>query len=379
MKIIQILIIWVIILFTVSGGACKKPPREVSGTDTLVLIQGLDTPWEILWGPDNFIWLTERSGKVSRVNPTTGEKNEILILSGVHEQSESGMMGLVLHPDFDTDPYVYLAYNYLDNSLINLRITRFTYSQGTLISPLTLLDGIDGNPNHNGCRLMIGQDSKLYITTGDAQNASLGQDLESLSGKILRMNLDGSVPSDNPISGSLLWSWGHRNPQGLVQSPSGIIYSSEHGPINDDEVNLIEKGRNYGWPNIEGFCDKSYEQNFCTENNIVQPLAAWTPTLAVAGIDLYTGSEIPAWENSLLMANLKASSITVMKLSDDGKSILSQTDYFENMWGRLRDICISPEGRVFIATSNRDGRGTVRAGDDKIIEIRPIMTTVKIR
>jgi glucose/arabinose dehydrogenase len=343
--------------------------------DTSTIIQGLDTPWEILWGPDDFIWMTERPGRISRVNPETGEKNLLVQIPGVHEQSESGLLGMVLHPDFSAFPYVYVAYNYLSGSQIQLKIVRYTYSEGILVSPLTLLDSINGNSNHNGCRLLIGSDEKLYVTTGDAQNTSLAQNTNSLSGKILRMNLDGSIPDDNPFPGSYIWSFGHRNPQGLIQSPEGIFYSSEHGPSNDDELNLIEKGRNYGWPNVEGFCDLVTEQNFCADNNIREPLAAWTPTLAVAGIDYYDGTEIPEWENSILMVSLKASRLIVLKLNLTGLGVLSKEEYFNNWWGRLRDICISNDGRVFISTSNKDGRGVVKPGDDRIVEILPIKIT----
>jgi glucose/arabinose dehydrogenase len=369
----NILVIYIFLLIPV-----KIFPQAISmGTtlDTVTIIQGLDTPWEILWGPDDHIWMTERPGRISRVNPETGEKFLLIQIPGVHEQSESGLLGMAIHPDFSTFSYVYVAYNYLAGNKIQLKIERYTYSEGILNSPLTLLDSINGNSNHNGCRLLIGKDEKLYITTGDAQNTSLSQNTESLSGKILRMNLDGLIPEDNPFPGSYIWSFGHRNPQGLIQVPAGIIYSSEHGPSNDDELNLIEKGRNYGWPDVEGFCNLVTEHGFCTDNNIREPLAAWTPTLAVAGIDYYCGTEIPEWENSILMVSLKASRLVAMKLSQNGTSILSQQEYFNNWWGRLRDICITNDGRVFISTSNKDGRGVVKPGDDRIVEIRPTKIT----
>ena len=183
------------------------------------------------------------------------------------------------------------------------------------------------------------------------------------------MNLDGGVPEDNPFQGSYVWTWGHRNAQGLVISPSGLMYSSEHGPSNDDEVNIIEKGRNYGWPNVEGFCDEPTESQFCADSNVMEPIAAWTPTLAVAGTDFYHHAAIPEWQNSLLVTSLKASSLTALKLSADGRSVITEEIFFEDWFGRLRDICISPDGRVFLAVSNRDGRGSVHAGDDRIVEI----------
>jgi glucose/arabinose dehydrogenase len=336
--------------------------------DTNSVVNGLDTPWEILWGPDDHIWLTERGGKISRLDPVSGEISELISIAEVYERGESGLLGMALHPDFETEPYVYVVYTYLDPD-IREKLVRFTYAGGVLTSPLTLLDGIDGASNHDGSRLVIDQDHKLFMTTGDGANTSLSQDLASLSGKVLRLNLDGSVPDDNPIAGSYVWSWGHRNAQGLVISPLGLMYSSEHGPANDDEVNIIEKGRNYGWPEVEGYCDLPGEAQFCADSNVMEPIAAWTPTLAVAGTDFYHHSAIPEWQNTVLVTSLKASSLTALKLSTDGRSVLEEETFFEDWFGRLRDICISPDGRVFLAVSNRDGRGTVRAGDDRIVEI----------
>ena len=180
---------------------------------------------------------------------------------------------------------------------------------------------------------------------------------------------DGTIPEDNPIPGSYIWTWGHRNPQGLVISPAGIMYSSEHGPSSDDELNIIEKGRNYGWPNVKGFCDDVTEGSFCADSNVFEPIAAWTPTLAVAGTDFYPHPAIPEWQNSLLVTSLKASRLVALKLSEDGRTVQQEDAYFDNWFGRLRDICVSPDGRVFLAVSNRDGRGTIRSGDDRIIEI----------
>ena len=343
--------------------------------DTITIVTNLDTPWEILWGPDDHIWITERYGKVSRLNPETGELNELIIIDQVYEQGESGLLGMVLHPDFSNNPSVFLVYNYLESSSIKERLVKYSYEKGKLVSPRTLLEGISGAGNHNGSRLIIDSDLKLYMTTGDAANTSSSQNLNSLSGKILRMNLDGSVPDDNPIPGSPIWTWGHRNPQGLVISPAGIIYSSEHGPSSDDELNLIEKGRNYGWPDVKGFCDELTESPFCSDSNVFEPIAAWTPTLAVAGTDFYPYPIIPEWHKALLITSLKAGRVVALKLSEDGRSVVHEEAFFNGWFGRLRDICVSPDGRVFLAVSNRDGRGTVQAGDDRIVEIAPRKTT----
>jgi glucose/arabinose dehydrogenase len=354
----------------------------VAQTDlqTKTIAANLDTPWEILWGPDNFIWFTERSGKVSRVNPATGEVFEIIQIADAREVGEGGLLGMVLDPDFSTNKYFYVAYNfYATGNSYREKIVRYTFNPvtGKADNPLILINSISGANNHNGCRLIISPDKKLIFTTGDAQFTSSSQDIKSLNGKILRINLDGSVPNDNPLAGSLVWTWGHRNPQGLAYSPDGqILYSSEHGPNNDDEINIIQKGRNYGWPGVEGFCNTPNEITFCNDSNVVEPIFAWTPTLAVAGIDFYNSDLIPEWKNSLLVTSLKASRITQLLLNESGTEVVKTSDFFTGTFGRLRDICISPDGKVFIAVSNRDGRGNPKTDDDKIIEISPITSSV---
>jgi aldose sugar dehydrogenase len=337
--------------------------------ETRNVVTGLDTPWEIIWGPDNHIWITERPGTLSRVDPETEEHTDLLTIADVHEESESGLLGMALHPDFPDTPHVFVVYNYFSGG-IKERIVRYTFTGTALDSPFTLIEDIGGSGNHNGSRLWIDENDKLFVTTGDATNTSTAQDMSSLNGKILRMELDGSIPEDNPIQDSYLWSWGHRNPQGLTVAPNGLMYSSEHGPNNDDELNLIEKGRNYGWPNVHGFCNLPSESSFCTENNVKEPLMAWTPTLAVAGIDYYGHDAIPEWKNNILMATLKASELVSIQLGADGRSVTGSQTWFDNVYGRLRDVCVSPGGRVFIATSNRDGRGNPSAEDDRIIEIK---------
>ncbi len=343
--------------------------------DTQSVATNLDTPWEILWGPDDHIWFTERYGRVSRLDPDNGDLVELITIEEVHEESESGLLGMALHPGFPETPYVYLVYNYLSGSAIKERLVRYTYENEALTSPVVLIEGIEGNSNHNGSRIVFDDENNLYFSTGDAGNTAYSQDLNSLNGKILRMNPDGTIPGDNPFEDSYIWTYGHRNPQGLVISPDGIMYSSEHGPASDDEMNIIEKGRNYGWPQVKGYCDESSETDFCEANNVKEPIAAWTPTLAVAGIDFYHHDAIPEFHNTILMATLKESELVQLTLSDDGMSVNEQERWFDNWFGRLRDVCISPDGRVFIAVSNRDGRGDPKPGDDRIVEISPVTGT----
>ena len=333
------------------------------------LTGNLDTPWELLWGPDNFLWMTERAGRISRIDPNTGQLVPLHTLTDVTETGESGLLGMVLHPDFATSPYVYVVYNYTDAGTLKEKLVRFTYSAtaNTLSSPLVLLGNITAVTTHSGSRLLILPDRTLLMTTGDAQQRSDAQTPASLNGKILRMNLDGTVPADNPIAGSMMYTLGHRNPQGLTRAPSGRIYSSEHGENVEDEVNLIEVNRNYGWPTVEGLCTLPAEQAFCTANNVREPLASYTPTLAVSGLTYYNHPAIPGWSNSLLMLSLKAGTFTQLQLNTSGDRVESQNNLWVGTYGRLRAVCVSPQGRVYVGTSNRDGRGTAAATDDRIL------------
>lgn len=350
---------------------CKKQGSVIinpPGTDSVtlkdsVIVQGLNFPWEILWGPDGYIWMTERGGNISRVNPATGTVTPLHTITEVVSNNEGGLLGMVLHPDFTTSPYVYVTYNY-NSGGYKEKIVRFTYSGTALVSPLTIIDNISASSIHNGSRLVItgsGTNSKLFISTGDASNTALPQNTSSPNGKILRLNLDGTIPADNPVPGNPYWSFGHRNPQGLVYA-NGILYSSEHGPSTDDEINIIEKGRNYGWPNVPGYCDGPSEQTFCLANNVKEPIKTWTPTTAPGGLDYYNAALIPQWKGSLLLVALKDARLYQMKLNASATQITETNEFFVNKYGRMRDLCISPAGKVYICTSN--------GGNDKIIEVK---------
>lgn len=336
----------------------EKPLPDVD-LKSRVLSTGLSHIWEMVYGPDQQLWVTERSGRISRVNPQTGAVTLLLNVPDVVSTGEGGLLGMAINPQFATNPWVFVVYNYNSGSVYREKVVRYTYSGGTLNTPLTLLDMIPASSIHNGSRLLVTPDQKLLITTGDASAADNAQNTASLSGKILRVNLDGTIPSDNPIANNRLWSFGHRNPQGLVQV-GDKLYASEHGPNNDDEINLILKGRNYGWPNVEGFCDKPSEQSFCSTNNVAEPLKVWTPTIATAGLTYYNSDFIPQFKNSLLLVSLKGSKFTQLKLNETGDKIEGSKDFFVNEFGRLRAICQSPEGKIYIGSSN---------GNDKIIEI----------
>lgn len=354
--------------------ACAKDPVKASESlGHRDVITGLHTPWEILWGPDDWLWVTERNGRISRVNPENGEQVVVGTINDVEETSESGLLGMALHQQGGVTN-VYVVYTYLNaDDDLRERLVRYDYNGTALVNPQELLSNIPANSNHNGSRLVIVGD-KLFMTTGDAQDGSNAQDLGSVAGKVLRMNLDGTAPADNPWAGmssptNLIWTLGHRNAQGLTYAPNGILYASEHGPNSDDEVNIIEKGRNYGWPEVEGFCNDDGEKEFCTDSNVFEPMKAWTPTLAVCGLEYYGSDAVSPWRNGLLMVSLKEGDLRLLKLSADGRTIAEENIYYNEEWGRLRDLCVAPDGRVFVGTSNRDGRGDPRDGDDRIMEL----------
>jgi aldose sugar dehydrogenase len=353
-----------------TNGPQNPPPSGQLVVSTLV--GGFDTIWELAWGPDNAIWTTERRGFISRVNPTTGAVNRVGTLT-VTEAGEGGLMGLAFHPDFATQPFVYAMHTYGSGQGTRNRLVRMRYDGSALEAPQTLLENLPGAGVHNGSRVVVGPDRLLYVSTGDASNDPLAQSTSSPAGKILRLNLDGTPASGNPLGGGV-FSLGHRNPQGLVFGPGGALYSTEHGPSDNDELNRIEVGRNYGWPNVRGKCDGdagSNEQAFCAANNVVEPLATWTPTIAPAGMKYYDSPLIPQWRGSLLFTTLKGNAIYRMALSADGRTATFQEKLYEGQYGRLRDILVGPDGTVYFATSNRDGRGSPSGEDDRILRVRP--------
>ncbi len=335
------------------------------------LISDLSYPWDMVWAPDNTIWFTERPGRINKINPITGQFKLLLTISDVYPNNEGGLLGMVFHPDFESKPFLYVVYNYKGPNNTTLeKIVRYKVDADIISSPLIILDKIPGASIHNGSRLLFGPDQKLYISTGDASNQSSAQSLSSLSGKILRLNDDGSIPEDNPFAGSPIWTYGHRNPQGLT-FVDDLLFSSEHGPSTDDEINIIEKGRNYGWPNVAGYCDnnKPNESQFCSENNVKEPIISLEPTqtLALCGMDYYNHTNIPEFNGSLLVATLKMQRLLQLKLNDTKDKIVERKEFLINKYGRLRDVLVAPNGNIYLCTSN---------GNDRIIELSGINTSI---
>jgi aldose sugar dehydrogenase len=333
---------------------------------TRIIKDKLFIPWEIIYGPDNHIWFTQKNGYVCRLDPVSKNLDTLLYEPENVIVNEGGMLGMALHPDFPATPYVYIAYEYNKSGSYTEKVVRYSYTGSALTSAAVLLDNIKGASIHNGCRLLI-VDNKLYISTGDAATPSNGQNLSSVNGKTLRINLDGSIPADNPITGSPVWNWGQRNVQGMVFA-NDRIYSSMHGASADDEINILVQGRNYGWPTVEGICDKPAEITFCADSNVVEPLYTWTPTIAPAGLDYYDHPMFPDLQKSLIMATLKDSKLYQLKLNGTFDDITTVTVIDSIKAGRLRDICISPNGSIFVSTSNSGASGT-GAHTDKIIEL----------
>ncbi|CAN5552300.1 hypothetical protein BH23BAC1_BH23BAC1_12220 [soil metagenome] len=300
---------------------------------------------------------------------------------------------MAVHPDLENEPYVFLHYTFSfekENKIeeIQSRLVRYVYRQDKLTN-FILIDSIPGKSFHNGSRLVISPDNKLFFSMGDIGELATTQDVDYLTGKILRINLDGTIPEDNPFPGNPVWAWGFRNPQGLVYAANGNLYGSDHGPANDDEVNLILKGRNYGWPEVAGFCDQEQEIQYCQDSLIMEPLIAWTPTIAGAGLDYYHHEAIPEWNNALILVNLKGRAMRVLELNEKGDAVEQERIYFQKYFGRMRDLTIAPNGDIYLATSNTDWHprlqpflyDTLPEGADRIIRLQkatpPMLTQLQ--
>ncbi|MCB0760332.1 MAG: PQQ-dependent sugar dehydrogenase [Flavobacteriales bacterium] len=333
---------------------------EVGPNTTLTeydLVTGVNLPWEILWGQDDYIWATLRTGKVLRIDPATGNYTEVLSITVTGDgSSEPGLLGMALHPDFPNTPTVYLVYNSGSVWSGEERLSAWEWNGTELVNETILVDEIVAGGIHNGSRIIITPDNKILMTTGDTGDGGVSsQNINALNGKTLRINLDGSIPDDNPDPTSYVYSFGHRNSQGLCNGPNGIIYASEHGQSNSDEFNIIEANRNYGWPNVEGACNTASEQTFCEANNVREPLKEWSPCVAVNGIEYYNHPAIPEWENSVLMSVLgglggQYERLSILHMSDDGMEVDSEQQFFSSFNQRIRDICVNPyDGSIYVA------------------------------
>lgn len=327
---------------------------EISATPELIqsLAQNLSTPWEIAFLPDGTILITERGGDLVVLD---GEKENRITIADVYEQGESGLLGLAIHPNFEDNRLIYLYLSYATSSGIRNRVESYRLEDGQISDKRILIDDIPGAANHDGGRIEFGPDGLLYITTGDAQNPDSAQDINSLSGKILRLNDDGSIPSDNPFNNPV-YSYGHRNPQGLAWDEEGRLWSTEHGPSGFgsgyDELNLIEIGGNYGWPVIQG--DQTRE-------------GMNSPRLHSGGNETWAPGDLEIVDGQAWFTGLRGSTLYSVPL--DNINLENLNRHFVNQYGRLRAIRFGPDGLLYVGTSNRDGRGSTNANDDQIFKI----------
>ena len=332
-----------------------KPTTSPLGTDAVqVVATNLQKPWYIA-SSDGKIFFTEKIGRIRVID------NEILVNESVADlrvadMTDAGLLGIALHPDYEKNHYIYVYYTYQEGSNLWNKVLRITESNDRIVDAKTILDKIPAAEFDNGGVIKFGPDRKLYIGIGDATDQSLAQNQTSLAGKILRLNDDGSIPQDNPFPHSPVYSFGHRNPQGLAWDDKGNMYETEEGPTRNDEINLIKAGQNYGWPNQE--CVGSTESQAA--------LVCYNPSIEPAGITFYSSGKIDL-KDSLILATLRGNILYQMIPQQNG-TITEQKILLEGV-GRIRDVNEGSDGYLYIITSNTDGRGFPDQNDDKLLRI----------
>ncbi|RJR25974.1 PQQ-dependent sugar dehydrogenase [Candidatus Microgenomates bacterium] len=314
-----------------------------------VFTENLEVPWEIVFLPNENALVTERPGKVRLIENGVLRPNPVVSISEVEAIGEGGLLGMALHPDFKDNSYVYLYYTYQSRGNIRNKVARFAFDGNSLVFERNIIEEIPGSNFHNGGRILFGPDKLLYITTGDAQNPALAQNTSSLAGKILRISDEGDTPADNPF-GNEVFSYGHRNPQGLAFDENNILWATEHGPSARDEINRIEKGGNYGWPEVTGSEER---------NGVISPVVQ-------SGGNTWAPSGMTFYNNFLYFTGLRGQAL--FRFNKETKEI---TEVLLNGFGRLRTIVLGPNGHFYITTNNKDGRGIPGPGDDKIIQALP--------
>ncbi|MBC7911101.1 MAG: PQQ-dependent sugar dehydrogenase [Pyrinomonadaceae bacterium] len=336
------------------------------------VIGGLTVPWSIVFTPDGRMIFTERPGRVRVYEKGSLRPEPLYAVQDVEAKGESGLMSLALHPEFAKNKFLYLAYAYDSNNQTLVRVVRFRETGTGLVEPKLIIENIPAEQYHAGTRLRFGPDGKLYITTGDAGKRELAQRLDSFAGKTLRLNDDGTAPADNPFVGQQnarpeIWSYGHRNAQGLDWQPgTNLMFQSEHGPSTfdgppgGDEVNIVERGKNYGWPVIH-HTEK--------REGMESPLLEYTPAVAPASGTFYRGKAFPQFTNNFFFGCLRGEAI--MRVELDGRRVVNQEKLLLKQYGRIRDVAEGPDGALYFSTSNKDGRGTPAKDDDRIMRLVP--------
>ena len=340
----------------------SSPPEIHAKTGTVsVIAENLEIPWDIAFLPEGEMLVTERPGRLLLLDKK-GERKNIEISDSVLHRGEGGLLGITLHPQFKDNHLLYLYFTApgKETQLQN-RIERYRFVDDTLRERTIIIDDIPGAQYHDGGRMEFGPDGLLYVTTGDATIGKLAQDRNSLAGKILRLKDDGSIPSQNPF-GTAVYSYGHRNPQGLAWDNAGRLWETEHGPTGEqglccrDEINLIAVGANYGWPEIQG--DE-------TRTGMV------SPTFQSGADDTWAPASATYLDGGLYFGGLRGEALYEAVLN--GERVVELKEYFKGEFGRIRTVRVGPDGMLYLTTSNRDGRGDPRPGDDKIIRVNPKM------
>lgn len=329
----------------------------------------LRVPWGGVFTSETRILFTERAGAVRSIEE--GKLNPVPLyeFQEVSETGEEGLMGIALDPLYEENRLVYMSLAYEEKGSLFVKVVRLRDTGTALAEVTVLIDRIPAAKYHAGSRVAFGPDGKLYITTGDATDKNIAQDRENLGGKVLRVNPDGSVPNDNPFPGSLVYSFGHRNSQGLAWHPdTKELYATEHGPsifdgpAGGDEINRIQKGLNYGWPLVSHLEKKE---------GLEDPLLVFTPAVAPGGAAFYTSNSIPQFQDKLFFAALKGEGLYMLEIDQDNPDTITRYKKLREVnFGRIRDVFEGPDGALYFFTSNTDGRGTPREGDDKLYRLK---------
>ncbi|HJJ22098.1 MAG TPA: PQQ-dependent sugar dehydrogenase [Nitrosopumilus sp.] len=329
-------------------------PTSNSESDSVsILAENLDKPRAIAISGDR-IFVTEQDGFIRVVQDNTLLESPLATFRTA-SVFDGGLLGITLHPDFPNNHYIYVFLTYEENGNLWNKILRITESENKLQDAETVFDKIPGSSFTNGGFIKFGPDGKLYVGTGTISDSShLPQDLDSLSGKILRLNDDGTIPDDNPFSDSPVYSLGHRNPQGMTWDDDGNLFVAEFGPEKNDEINLIQAGKNYGWP----------EQQCSGDDNFENAILCYDPSIEPGGILFYSGDKLD-FESPFIMASMRAANLYQLDFEEglsSQKSILSGI-------GRVRDVVQGPDGSLYVITSNTDGKGFPDRMDDKLLRI----------
>ena len=320
-----------------------------------IIAEGLQAPRSIDISKDERIFVSEKRGSIRVVDNGTLLTEPVGDIKA-ENIGDAGLLGLTLHPNFTQNHLFYVYYTYSNSTGLFNKVLMLTESNNRIIDSKTILDGIPGDEYRDGGRIKFGPDGKLYVSTGDASIPELSQDLDSLAGKILRTNEDGTIPQDNPFSNSPVYAYGFRNVQGLAWAPnSGALYSSDQGGAGNDEINLISPGKNYGWPHEE--CNSSDD-----DNRYTPPVLCFNPSLEPSGIAFAFSNKL-GYQNHLIVATLKGSHLRDIDF-DSGSQNTILVGY-----GRIIDLVESEDGSIFVLTSNTDGRALPQQGDDKILRL----------